>query len=192
MELRPIWLVATATLALAAAPVQEMRESLVAREAVERLETELRAELMAAMKSGGPAEALSVCQTRAPEIARTLGQETGCAVGRTALKVRNPANAPDAWERSTLKRFRRQLAAGEDPNGLVRTEVVEERGQKVLRYMKAIPMAEPCLSCHGEKLAPEVSARVRALYPEDRATGFKKGDLRGAFTVTVPVPLEEP
>ena len=42
-----------------------------------------------------------------------------------------------------------------------------------------------CLKCHGdaESLAPEVSDRLAELYPDDRATGFAMGDLRGAFVV---------
>lgn len=192
MNLRPCLACAVAALCLAAAPVQEMRESRVAREAIARLERELRGELMAAMKAGGPAQALAVCRDRAPAIAAQISQETGCEVGRTALKVRNPQNAPDPWERATLKRFRRQLAAGEDPAGVVRAEVVTEGGRKVLRYMKAIPTGEPCLTCHGKTLSPEIAAKVAELYPEDKATGFEKGALRGAFTVTVPVPLEAP
>ncbi len=42
------------------------------------------------MQAGGPVAAIEVCQTRAPEIAARLGQESGAQVGRTALRVRNP------------------------------------------------------------------------------------------------------
>ena len=51
--------------------------------------------------------------------------------------------------------------------------------------MKAIPTAaEPCLTCHGSSLQPELKAEILRLYPNDQATGFKPGELRGAFTVT--------
>ena len=38
-------------------------------------------------------------------------------------------------------------------------------------------------ACHGGTLDPEVTAKLKELYPQDAATGFKVGDLRGAFTI---------
>ena len=46
-----------------------------------------------------------------------------------------------------------------------------------------------CLGCHGKSIAPEVKAKLAELYPEDKATGFSEGDLRGAFVVTRDVPV---
>ncbi len=43
---------------------------------------------------------------------------------------------------------------------------------------------EPGLTCHGSSLQPELKAEILCLYPNDQATGFKPGELRGAFTVT--------
>ncbi|MGM0774574.1 MAG: c-type heme family protein, partial [Pseudomonadota bacterium] len=40
------------------------------------------------------------------------------------------------------------------------------------------------LGCHGKSIDPEVKAKLDELYPEDQATGFSEGDLRGAFVVT--------
>jgi hypothetical protein len=50
--------------------------------------------------------------------------------------------------------------------------------------MKAIPTGDVCLLCHGAQLAPGVSQVLTELYPEDKATGFSMGDIRGAFVVT--------
>ena len=36
----------------------------------------------------------------------------------------------------------------------------------------------------GSNVQPEIKAEILRLYPDDEATGFKAGDLRGAFTVT--------
>jgi hypothetical protein len=35
-------------------------------------------------------------------------------------------------------------------------------------------------------LSPDVAAKLHDLYPQDRATGFSVGDLRGAFIITAP------
>jgi hypothetical protein len=49
--------------------------------------------------------------------------------------------------------------------------------------MRAIPTAPVCTTCHGATVAPDVAAAIAARYPEDRATGFSPGDLRGAFSI---------
>lgn len=158
-----------------------------ARAAVKSLGESLKAQLMEAIKAGGPGTAISVCRTIAPELAAQVSQASGLTVGRTALRVRNPANAPDEWERAVLMAFARQIAAGADPQTLEHAETVTDAsGAATFRYMKAIPMgAEPCLTCHGAP-EPALKAEIARLYPQDQATGFRPGELRGAFTVEGP------
>lgn len=155
-----------------------------ARAAVTELAETLKGELTRAMAKGGPA-ALAVCRTAAPAVAGTVSATHGMEVGRTALKVRNPANAPDAFERRVLEDFARRIDAGAEVATLDHAERVVEGGETVLRYMKAIPTAAaPCLACHGTAIEPALAAEIVRLYPDDAATGFSAGDLRGAFTVT--------
>ena len=149
--------------------------------------TTLKGELQTAMKAGGPVNAIQVCNTRAPAIAAGFSGQKGWTVARTSLKYRNPDNAPDAWERKVLEQFEERKANGEDPQQMVYTEVVEDKGTKNYRFMKAIPTGPVCLACHGDKIDAAVEARIQELYPEDRARGFKAGDIRGAFTITQPM-----
>ena len=86
-----------------------------------------------------------------------------------------------------LEQFEERQANGEDPQLMVYTEVVEDNGTKNYRFMKAIPTGPVCLACHGDKIDAAVEARIQELYPEDRARGFKAGDIRGAFTITQPM-----
>lgn len=139
----------------------------------------MKAELEQAVQAGGPVHAIDVCNEKAPSIAATHSGTSGWEVGRTSLKLRNPGNQPDAWEAKVLAQFEARKAAGEAPDTLVAAETVD--GQ--FRFMKAIPTAEVCVTCHGRELKPEVGARIEKLYPTDQATGFKPGDLRGAFTL---------
>ncbi|PLX81684.1 MAG: glutamate synthase [Desulfuromonas sp.] len=157
------------------------------REATRQFASTLKGELVGALRQGGPVFALGVCRDRAPAIAGAVSAERGLRIGRTALKVRNRQNAPDPWERAVLESFEERKAGGEALPVLERYEVVEEEGGRVLRYMKAIPTGEVCLVCHGTAVAPDVRAGLRTLYPEDRATGFGAGDIRGAFTVSMPL-----
>ncbi len=51
--------------------------------------------------------------------------------------------------------------------------------------MKALQMQQPCLACHGaaDTIAPEVAEKIHMLYPDDKATGYVEGQLRGAITM---------
>ena len=148
---------------------------------------ELKGELGKGMKAGGPVAAIGVCNTRAPEIAMEHSQSSGWDVGRTSLRLRNPNNAPDVWETKVLQQFEEQRAKGEGPDALVHAEVVEDGGEKYFRFMKGIVMPPlekmPCLKCHGEDIDPNTAATLDVLYPQDKARGYKAGQVRGAFTL---------
>jgi hypothetical protein len=143
---------------------------------------ELKAALQGAMAEGGPLATIEVCHARAPAIAAEASATSGARVGRTALKVRNPANAPDAHERATLQVFAERLAR--EPGAV--PEALEVLPDGRVRYMRAILTDGVCVACHGASLAPEVAEAIDALYPGDEARGFAPGDLRGAFTITWP------
>ena len=153
------------------------------RGAIKALGSELKATLQSAMKSEGPLKAISVCNVKAPELARKVSTEKGMEVGRTSLKTRNDLNAPDPWELSVLEQFEHRKADGEPVSRIEYSEVTTHNGNRVFRYMKAIPTDDVCLMCHGKQIAEPVSAELKKLYPNDQATGFSKGDIRGAFTV---------
>ena len=105
-----------------------------------------------------------------------------------SFKVRNPANAADNWELAVLKQFEARKTQGEPADKLEFFDVIDDdQGKKTFRYMKAIPTGALCLNCHGEHIPPEVDAKLKELYPNDQARGFKEGDLRGAFTLAKPV-----
>ena len=157
-----------------------------AKEIVQGFFKELKGTLVSAMKEKGPKGAVEVCHTKAKEITERHNRN-GWKVGRTALKLRNPRNAPDAWEKAVLEEFEKKIAAGADPKKLAKAAIVEVNGQKVFRFMKAIPTMKPCLNCHGEKVDPELYRLIRSYYPEDRAVGFRLGQLRGAFTLSRPL-----
>ena len=150
-----------------------------AKAAVKALGGKLKAELQGSMKAGGPVATMVMCNSVAPEISQQVSKDKGMKVSRVSLKNRNPANAANEWQLQVLKEFESRKQAGESPSGLVYSEIVGNQ----FRFMKAIPTAPVCLKCHGEKLAPAVEAKLRELYPQDKATGYKEGDIRGAFVV---------
>lgn len=161
-------------------------EAMVARRSAavaDRFQAELQAALKAAMADAGPAGAIEVCAATAPALADALSEETGATVRRTALRVRNPAARPDAFERETMRAWERGHL-DKDGKPVVRLAVVADADSKAtVRWMRAIPTAPMCVTCHGEAVAPEIAAAIAARYPDDRATGFRAGDLRGAFSI---------
>jgi hypothetical protein len=144
----------------------------------------LKSELVAAMQSGGPIEAIDVCNTRAVLIGEEVSLEQGMTLSRVSQKNRNPDNAPNEWQAAVLESFEARKAAGEAPGTLAWHEVADTGTGKEFRFMKAIPTGAVCLACHGETLAPPVAEKLAELYPEDKATGYSEGDIRGAFVVT--------
>lgn len=148
---------------------------------------ELKGELVKGMKAGGPVTAIRVCNQLAPAIAKKHSNNSGWEVARTSLKLRNPRNAPDAWETGVLRQFEERRAKGEGPDTLAYAEVVEEGGDTYFRFMKGIvlpPMEKmPCLKCHGDNIDPKTAAAIKELYPQDQARGYKAGQVRGAFTL---------
>jgi len=172
--------------ALLAKPVTaaEQADQAAAQEAIAAFAGALKAELTSAMQAGGPVNAIEVCNSRAPAIAEAVSLDSGMQLSRVSLRNRNPANAANAWQAGVLEEFETRRKAGERVDALAWQETVEHAGQREFRFMKAIPTAGLCLACHGEAIAPPVVEKIAELYPADKATGFREGDIRGAFVVT--------
>lgn len=144
---------------------------------------ELKTTLQASIMAGGPVQAIRVCKTSAPAIANRLSQEQGWTVARTSHKVRNPENQADEWEQQVLAQWQQQIAQGTPVASLKTSEVMTVNGNLTYRYMSAIPTGDVCLNCHGTSISGPVNTALKDLYPKDEATGFRKGELRGAFSL---------
>jgi len=89
-----------------------------------------------------------------------------------------------------LADFEARLEKGEKPADLEYWKVVEgSDGKRELRYAKAIVTQQLCVNCHGkpEDIPTPLLEKIRAEYPEDQATGYSVGKLRGAVVVTRPM-----
>ena len=178
--------------ARAQAPASQAEASWVAdaRKVSMSVPPKLLAVLQEEIARGGPEGAILVCRDQAPQLARAASLESGWTVRRVSLRNRNPKAVPDAWERAGLEDFDRRAAAGEPPGALEVAAVVVVDGKPTQRYLRALPTAALCTQCHGpaDKLSPAVVAQLKALYPDDRATGYQVGDIRGAMTLKKPAP----
>jgi len=159
-----------------------------ARAAADALTKDLMGTLMSELSQGGPGAAIRVCSEVAPKIAAEHSTG-GLTVRRVSRKVRNPADRPDPWEAAQLDRLAELAGRGELPAEVV--EVIDGTGNgagvRTLRYLRPITVKPLCLQCHGDPsgFAPEVRRVLAERYPDDEATGYAAGDLRGAVSVTV-------
>ncbi len=159
-----------------------------ARAAAMRLGKTLKARLVSTMKTQGPVAAVTVCAEDAYAIAAQVSEDTGMDVGRRALRVRNPGNAPDAWEREALSQFLAAQDRGEDVSKLERSATVRTADGDVFYWAKPILLEQPCTTCHGSAVEPALAATITDYYPNDQATGFAVGDVRGIFSVKKRLP----
>ena len=67
------------------------------------------------------------------------------------------------------------------------SEIVTINNVPSYRYMKPIVTGAICLNCHGERLSTPVQQTLKDLYPLDQARGYKKGNLRGPFSLLKPL-----
>lgn len=143
--------------------------------------------LQTKIASDGAEAAIAYCRLEAlpitKEVGRTFPQVK--SLRRTALRTRNSANKPDATDRSVLEQWKAAWIPGSPPKSVLR-EVELTDGGKEIRYYRPILTIATCLACHGsaDTLLDDVKAALRKDYPEDEATGFAEGDLRGAIVVT--------
>jgi hypothetical protein len=160
-----------------------------ARQVASAVPPKLLAVLSEQITKGGPASAIAVCQEKAPQMAKAASEQSGWAIRRVSLRNRNPKAVPDTWEQAALQDFDRRAAAGENPATLERWEVVSTPERKEYRYIKALPVQQLCLACHGpmDQLAPDVATQLQKLYPQDLGVGYALGLIRGAITLRQPM-----
>lgn len=156
------------------------------RAAARALDETLRKKMERSIREVGPSESVVVCVYQAQALAGEVEATQGVRVRRTSLKLRNPRNAPDAYEKALLVRLEELRKEGKLP-----VEILEERrtdGERVYRYAKPLLVESMCLTCHGrgEEIPDEVRRELQVRYPHDVATGYKLGDLRGIVTVVIP------
>ncbi len=154
-------------------PSPEQKDRMLA--AKEALFTRLSSKLMEGITAGGPATAISVCQKEAPKIAKEVSTEFGLQIGRAGVRQRNPQNTAPQWAKALTS------AQTATP-----TFAMLSNGHAAA--LLPIKLQPQCLMCHGpqEQMAPAILEQIARHYPDDEATGFQDGELRGWFWVELP------
>ena len=153
---------------------------------IKELSHKLKTTVKSVMQKSGAIEAIEYCNIAALDLTEEVAIDSALVLKRTSLKYRNNHNAPDNWELSVLKRFEKRKSDGEDISLITESAIIYSP-EKTFRYMKAIPTGKPCLTCHGAEIKSNIVAKINELYPYDKAKNFKVGDIRGAFSVIIPI-----
>lgn len=167
------------------APVQQLaieRGKAIAMETFSLLSSNLQS----AIQQGGVSNALPFCSLAASPLTSGMAAKHGVALRRVTHKPRNPEGRANASELAVLKHFASALNGTNPPSPLV-TNLAPAT---VTFFAPIVLNNELCLKCHGEPgrdIAAENLAVIQMLYPYDEATGFKLGDLRGAWRIDFPL-----
>lgn len=147
-------------------------------ESLDRLRSTLAESLLESDEKVDEATFGRVCRPVGQQAAR-LSREHSWTVGQMAVRYRNPAHEADDEARMIHRLM-------ENRPDLQAVWVHGEReGSRGYRYFRRITVEQTCLACHGAR--DDRPDFVRERYPEDRAYGFEVGDLRGVYSVFVPL-----
>ena len=129
-------------------------------------------------------EAAKFCSQNAKKIAQEVMKNfpSNVKVRRVALKYRNPNNKPDNIDLEVLKKMEEGLKNQTLPKKPI---VVDVNGTK--RVYVPLIVEKACLKCHGDvnNMNSMVKRIIKKHYPNDKAVGFKEGDLRGAVVAEI-------
>ncbi|MCF8238941.1 MAG: DUF3365 domain-containing protein [Saprospiraceae bacterium] len=141
----------------------------------------LSTKLKGVMEKQGIGEAIQYCSLSAQSLTDTLSRMYGCTIRRATLQTRNPVNQANDYEAAILADWAADLKAGKEL-----TAVVQELTPDTVMYYAPIRMQPLCLNCHGT-VGTEITAAnyglIQQRYPEDQATGYAVGDLRGMWSI---------
>ena len=146
----------------------------------------LSGELQQKIRETSIGEAISYCSERAIPLTDSIAREYNAEIKRVATRYRNPVNKASPEEEEILEQFEDNLRQDEEIKPVV------SEFEEYWQYNSPIVMRQSlCLNCHGkpeEDIASEDYIAIQLIYPEDKATGFSKGDLRGMWQIKLEKP----
>lgn len=135
--------------------------------------------LKVALMKGGSQYAVEFCNTRAIHITDSMATELNVSIKRVSDQNRNPNNLANETELAYILSAKTALKEGKQPKGQI-----QEVDGKLIGYYPIITN-EMCIQCHGKEvdINEATIAKLRSLYPEDKAKGYSVNELRGIWVV---------
>ena len=136
--------------------------------------------LIKAIEKDGTVGAVEFCNIEAMKLTDSMSVMHNAIIKRVSDKARNPKNMANAKELGHIAAFKEQAKAGSDID-----PIVEEINGAVNFYYPIITNTM-CLQCHGtrnEQITATTFNALNKLYPEDKATGYDLGQVRGIWSI---------
>lgn len=141
--------------------------------------------LQGAINAKGVEYAIDYCNLNAVPLVDSLSMQYKATIRRVSKKNRNPGNVPSSMELQILEAYETQLADSVQPS-----TNVQPLGDDRYLFTKAIVIDNTlCLNCHGTPengMLKTTKDFILTKYPDDKATGFSMGDLRGMWSIVLP------
>ncbi len=144
----------------------------------------LKKEVKAKMKEDpSGALAMGFCSQKAAEITNEVNKQlpSYAKVKRTSFKVRNKENKPDSIDKVIMQDYQKAI----EENKFKPDDIKVVNIGNMYRVYKPLLAKKMCLKCHGENISDDIKAVIKNVYPNDKATGFKEGDLRGVIVAEI-------
>ena len=166
---------------LIASPSAEEQATLKGNQISSLLLQKLGGELKSQMQTGGPMGALHFCSQNALTLTEQIAKESKTSIKRISINNRNPVNKANKVETALLNEWDNLVKNGQP---LPEQKLVNVSERTIMYYKPIVINNEACLKCHGN-IEGELAKAVKATYPDDKAIGYKMGDLRGMIAVTI-------
>lgn len=139
----------------------------------------LGGELKNQLQTFGTMGALNFCSQNALTLTEQVAKESKTSIKRLTTRNRNPVNKTNIKETTLLNKWE-ELVKNAQP--LPSHEIINVSDSMIMYYKPILINNEACLKCHGN-VEGDLAKVIKAVYPEDKATGYKMGDLRGMIAI---------
>lgn len=142
--------------------------------------------LMKAISQNGVGYATKFCNLKAYPLVDSLRKANNADIRRATLKARNASNLATPQEEQVIIQYAEQLKA----QGAQLKPVVMRAGTDSVVFFAPIQNNDLCLKCHGivgDDVVEKDYELIKSIYPNDKAIGYKAGELRGVWSIKFPI-----
>lgn len=147
----------------------------------------LAGNLIPAVQEHGTLYALDFCNIKAHPLTDSMAVELQASIKRVSDHPRNPDNIANESELEFITGAKIELS-----NSGKASSAILQKGDRVVGYYPIVTN-QLCMQCHGDpdsQISGETLAKIQELYPEDKATGYSEGELRGIWVVEMAIQEE--
>ncbi len=147
----------------------------------QELQINLGKALQQAISAKGIPGAIAFCNIKALPITDSISKTLNAKIRRVTDKPRNSANQAKEGELFYLEMGKQALANNKEIKPFI-----SEDEKNFMGYYPIVTN-QMCLNCHGaaSDISKEALAKIKSLYPNDKAKDYKTNELRGMFVVEI-------